>query len=169
MRDRFTQFRQQGPEGTGRSDPTGYRAPSGYPSARPNWREQVTTASFLNLLAGVWLIIAPWVLGYSGEDPRWNDVVFGAIVAFFALARTSGAYRASSLSWLNALIGVWVFIAAFTIDFSSTAQANDIILGALIFIFGIWSASASESRPSRRQPVGGPDGRRYRGGSPLPH
>jgi hypothetical protein len=62
-----------------------------------------------------------------------------------------------------------VFIAAFTIDFSSTAQANDIILGALVFIFGLWSASASESRPSRQERVGGPQGRHYRGGSPLPH
>jgi hypothetical protein len=169
MRHKFTEFRQREPERPEYLYRSGYRAPSGYAPASPSRREQVQTASLLNLLAGIWLIIAPWVLSYSAADPRWNDVVFGAIVAFFALVRTSGAYRASWLSWLNLLIGAWVFIAAFTIDYTSTAQVNDVILGALVFIFGLWSASASESSPSRERRIPGARGRRYHGGSPLPH
>jgi hypothetical protein len=105
----------------------------------------VTTASALNVVAGVWLIIAPWVLIYSTADPRWNDVVFGAIVTLFALVRVSGAHRTTGLSWINAAIGVWLFIAAFTIDVSSIATANDIVLGVVVFLLAIWSASASEA------------------------
>jgi hypothetical protein len=134
------------------------------------WREEVKNASALNLLAGIWLIIAPWVLAYPGSDPRWNDVVFGAIVAFIALLRVAGAYRASLLSWLNAAIGVWVFIAAFTIDSSATAGGNDIILGAIVFILGVWSASASETgSPGVRRREGVHRARRGHRGPPLTH
>jgi hypothetical protein len=35
-------------------------------------------ASGLNVLAGIWLIIAPFVLGYDDGDPYWNDIVFGS-------------------------------------------------------------------------------------------
>jgi hypothetical protein len=147
----------------------GYPGPDGRPPT-PGWRDQVAAASTLNLIAGIWLIIAPWVLGYSGEDPRWNDVVFGAIVALFALIRISGAYRESWLSWLNALIGVWIFIAAFTIDYSTAAMSNDIIVGAIVFLLGLWSASASETAPAPRRGALHDGSRgRYRSGPPIAH
>jgi len=104
----------------------------------------VATASGLNVLAGIWLIIAPFVLGYQNGDPIWNDVVFGAIVAVLAFARTTFAKRASELSWINALIGVWLFVSAFWLDSSGTAGTNDIILGCVVFVLSALSASASE-------------------------
>jgi hypothetical protein len=114
------------------------------PTPGGDWRSGVATASGLNLLAGVWLIIAPFVLSYQSGDPVWNDVVFGAIVAVLALVRVAGAYRASELSWINALIGVWIFASAFWLDSSGTAAANDIILGIIVFVLGLASAGASE-------------------------
>jgi uncharacterized membrane protein len=120
------------------------------PAAR-GWRAEIMTLSGLNVLAGIWLIIAPWVLGYSGRDPRWNDVVFGIIVGVIALIRAFGAYREEWLSWLNALIGVWVFIAAFTIDHTATASWNDIILGIIVFILALSSADATANLFRRRR------------------
>jgi hypothetical protein len=48
-------------------------------------------ASGLNVLAGIWIIIAPFVLGYDDGDPYWNDLVLGAIVFVLGLisARSS--------------------------------------------------------------------------------
>src|SRR5690242_3182825 len=84
-----------------RSEP---QALGGPPVARPleasepgRWRDAVVVFSGLNVLAGVWLIIAPWVLGYEAGDPKWNDVVFGAIVVVLALVRAGGAFRATGL------------------------------------------------------------------------
>jgi hypothetical protein len=116
-----------------------------------DWRSEVAGASGLNVLAGIWLIIAPWVLNYSGRDPRWNDVVFGIVVLVFAGMRVVGAYRAAWLSWLNALIGAWLFVAAFTIDHTTTAATNDIILGIIVFVLGVVSAGVT---PLQRR--GGP-------------
>jgi SPW repeat len=129
--------------------PVGGTAVTG-PGGRGDWRTAVMAASGLNVLAGIWLIIAPFVLGYSGGDPYWNDIVFGAIVAVLALARVSGAYRASWMSWVNMLIGAWIFIAAFWLDSTSNAGTNDIILGAIVFILGLFSAAASDDATSER-------------------
>jgi len=120
--------------------------PPAPPAAAParGWRSDVITLSGLNVLAGIWLIIAPWWLGYNSSDPKWNDVVFGAIVAVLAAVRAGGGFRATELSVINALIGVWLFVAAFTIDSSGAAMANDIVLGVIVFVLGIGSAMASE-------------------------
>lgn len=111
--------------------------------------------SSLNLAAGIWLIIAPWVLGYSLLDPRWNDVVFGVLIGVFALTRVAGAYRADWLSYLNAIIGAWLFIAAFTIDYTTTAAWNDLVLGVVVFLLALGSAEATAHlvrRPPRSRP-----------------
>ena len=94
------------------------------------------------------------MLGYSARDPRWNDVVFGIIVGVFALTRALGAYREDWLSWINALIGIWLIVAAFTIDYTSTAGVNDVILGVIVFLLAAGSAEATGRLfPRRRFPA----------------
>jgi hypothetical protein len=133
--------------------------------ARPGggWREEVMGASGLNFLLGLWLLISPWVLNYGGRDPYWNDIVFGAIFAFIALVRTSGAYRESWLSWLNALIAAWVFVSAFWLQHGNAAVTNNWIVGIVMFILAVWSASATEGALTRRG-TGSGARRGYRGG-----
>jgi hypothetical protein len=113
------------------------------PGAPMSWREEVQTAGALNVIAGIWLIISPFVLGYTAADAAWNPIVFGAIVAFFAFLRFAGAYRAEGLSWLNMAIGAWLFISAFWLAQSMTASWNVGILGVIVFVLGAWGAAAS--------------------------
>ena len=124
------------------------------PPPPPDERREIALWSGLNVLAGAWLVIAPWVLGYWTSDPRWNDVACGAAIALLAVIRLAGAFRASWLSWINALIGAWVFIAAFTIDRSATAAWNDAIVGAVVFLVAAMSADASGRLFSRREAPG---------------
>jgi SPW repeat len=114
-------------------------------------RDGIVGLAGLNILAGIWLIIAPWVLNYSSADPRWNDVVFGAIVVLFAFGRIAGGIRDAWLSALNAIIGVWIFVAALVIDNTSQAQVNDIVLGALVFVFAALNVAATP-RPAEPAP-----------------
>jgi hypothetical protein len=108
------------------------------------------TASALNILAGIWLIIAPFVLGYSDGDPYWNNIVFGAIVALLAAGRIAGAPRAAALSWINALIGVWLFVSAFWLDNTNPAQTNDVIMGIVVFALAWVSGNATLNAPTTR-------------------
>ncbi len=43
------------------------------------WREWIAIA------LGAWLVISPWLLGFSDEStPTWNAVIVGALVLFLA-------------------------------------------------------------------------------------
>ena len=136
---------------------------------RTGWRDEVIGASGLNILAGIWLIIAPWVLGYTTGDPYWNDVAFGAVVGVIALTRAFGAYRESWLSWFNALVGIWIFASAWVLDSSNTAWTNDVILGAIVFVLAIWSANASDSARMVEQRRRRQGRRRFEDRRPITH
>jgi hypothetical protein len=134
--------REPGPARLG-ADPPATKAPSA--------REQVSTASGLNVLAGVWLIIAPFVLGYGHGDPYWNDIVFGAIVAAIGAGRLIVSARHAWMSWLNMIIGAWVFASAFWLDQTARAGWNDVILGIIVFLLGGAAASAAGARMADRR------------------
>lgn len=122
----------------------------------PNGGRQIAALSSLNVIAGIWLIIAPWVLGYNDLDPKWNDVIFGIVIGVFAITRATGAFWDEWLSWINALVGGWLFVAAFTIDHSSIASANDIVLGIVVFLVALASASVTAAVLARRRGPGPP-------------
>ncbi len=99
-------------------------------------------ATMINLVAGIWLVIAPWVLGYTSITAQWNDVACGVAITLLALARLSGASRLIWASWLNCMIGIWLIVATFTIDLNPTEWINDVIVGAVVALLALWSASA---------------------------
>jgi hypothetical protein len=40
---------------------------------------------WINLLAGIWLFISPWLLNYSGtRNALWDAVIIGAVVVILA-------------------------------------------------------------------------------------
>jgi hypothetical protein len=131
-----------------RGRPPASRPGASYGRRPPDWRHEVEWASGLNVLAGVWLIISPWVVGYGHGDAVWNPVVFGAIVGVLTLAGAMGAYREVFLSWINAAIGVWLFISAFWLASTGQAFWNDLIMGVVVFVLAIWSAGATPRRPT---------------------
>lgn len=111
---------------------------------------QVATASGLNLLLGIWLIVAPWVLDYSDVTAAvWNQVTVGIVVAVLALARVAAPRQFASLSWVNAVLGAWLVIAPFVLAYEGGGGApaaviwNDVIIGLSILALGVWSAMAT--------------------------
>lgn len=102
----------------------------------------VTTASGLDVLAGLWLVLAPFLLGYSGT-PLMNDIIIGLAVAVFAGSRLLGdGYKIAWPSWVNVLLGLWLFFAPFTLGYTemSTALWNDVILGIVVVVLATISA-----------------------------
>ncbi len=54
---------------------------------------------WLNLLLGIWIFIAPWVLGFAlvgSSAAAWDHWVVGALVFIFAGTRLSGMQRIGS-------------------------------------------------------------------------
>jgi hypothetical protein len=106
-------------------------------------RTPVTWASGLNIIAGLWLIASPWVLHFSDVSSyRNNDVIFGVVVAALAAIRIAGAHEVSALSWINAVVGIWLFISAFALGGRAEPMPfwNNIVLGVIVFLLGVTSA-----------------------------
>ena len=57
---------------------------------------QVEWPSWLNGMAGIWLIIAPFVLNYVKGVSYWNEVVVGILVTLFAFWNMSTHPRSYS-------------------------------------------------------------------------
>lgn len=133
---------------------------------RSSARRAVYWASGVNALAGVWLIAAPFALGYAGLGRAlWNDIIIGIAVLGLAMTRTAAPLSSKSIGWINTVLGVWLIIAPFALGYSeyggigegtASSQAginwrgatgNDIIIGILVICLSAWSSLAARNKP----------------------
>jgi hypothetical protein len=107
-------------------------------------RDIVYGLSGFDILAGVWMLLAPFMLGYTGiESAFWNSLVCGvAIIALAASTEVDQWYRHAGLNWANVLIGVWLVISPFLLEFSDSyvAKWNYIGIGVLVGVLAFWGA-----------------------------
>lgn len=125
--------------------------------------------SGINVLAGVWLILAPMTLGYPYlQQAVWNDRVVGTAIFVLAVARVAAPARFEVISWINFVLGAWLVVAPFLLAYSAggspspdlaagtgdptAAIANDIITGFVVLGMAAWSARATSgaSAPNTR-------------------
>jgi hypothetical protein len=106
----------------------------------------VRTTSRLNIFAGIWLVLSPFILAYGAEDAPWNPIAVGVLVAVLAYLRLNAQYS-PWLSWVAAALGVWLFTSGFWLADSMRAEWNSWVLGALIVLFSTGSASARPPAP----------------------
>lgn len=110
---------------------------------------QVKVASGLNFLAGIWIIISAWVYGaiYTSGS-AWNSIIIGIVIAVFAAIRFFSPRSAVGLSWINALLGIWMIISPWVYGYVNTNEArmwNSVIFGIIVLILGVWSAAATRN------------------------
>lgn len=136
--------------------PTAEQTYGAAPPPEPGRRSTAQLASGLNVLAGIWLLLAPFALDYRGtsSDAMWNDVIIGASVALLALVRVMSPRATAELSWVNFVLGVWLIFAPLALDYNQgadrvAATANDIILGLIVIGLAAWSATSG--RRDRRE------------------
>jgi hypothetical protein len=108
-------------------------------------RKLIRIDSGWNVALGVWLVAAPFILGYASiTAPLWNDILVGLTIAILTGIRAFGALNQSALSWTNVALGVWLVAAPFILGYSGVAAAlwNDLIVGLLVAILAWRSAVA---------------------------
>jgi len=106
------------------------------------------TAKNLNwviAVAGVWEVVAPFVLSYTKHTtPMWDAIIVGIVLvvlgAWAALSNAVGTVKI--LSWVNAVIGLWLIVAPFVLSYTKVTAAmwNDIIVGIIVVVLGAWAA-----------------------------
>jgi len=103
------------------------------------------------LVAGIWLLLASWFLGYpfthAAVDAQRNETGVGIVVLL-----TAGARMVQPRGWLSDLItlalGVWLVVASFQIDYGGpavtpeAARTNEVITGSVLIALAVVSLLA---------------------------
>lgn len=93
--------------------------------------------SWINFVLGLWLLISPFTLGYSGTAAT-EDVVVGVLIAALALWRAVGdeTEGMKAVSWAAAILGIWTIIAPFALGYTGIfiAVLNDVIVGLIVAV-----------------------------------
>jgi SPW repeat-containing protein len=102
----------------------------------------------VNFIAGLCLLFAPWVLGFTAEThAAWNAWIVGVVVALVAL----GALFAFSEweEWVNLVLGLWAIISPWALGFTgvSAAAMTHIILGLIVAILAAVEIWFTHNRP----------------------
>lgn len=108
----------------------------------------IRSAATINLLAGIWLFVSPWVYRAYSVHNAWNSWIFGALIAILALIRLSNPFGTRALSVLNLILGAWIFVSPWAYGYAGdTARfVNSLCVGVIVFIAGIVGSSITESR-----------------------
>ena len=128
-----------------------------------NGKQNIKTANWLIVLAGVWLIIAPFIRGFSGTALSLNDVITGIIIAFISLIAIGMPEEGTWLNWVSAILGVWIFVTPFfMMSLGNAGLWNNLIIGLITVALGVWGAAttSSSSSATTTRPARAPSGRR---------
>ena len=106
--------------------------------------------NWLIALCGLWElgdIVLPFVIGFDQVQAFvWNHIIVGMILMLAgARAALMGNVRtARTMDWVAAVAGGWLILATFLLrDLTITAGLwNDIIVGVIVLILGVWAALA---------------------------
>ncbi|GAA2344490.1 SPW repeat protein [Dactylosporangium salmoneum] len=115
----------------------------------------------LVLLAGGWLAISPWVVGFSTHAPNVtvNNLILGAMIGVIALGLAVAPARMFRLTWSMVAIGVWLIVSPYVIQRSVSsagiAWTNE-ITGGVTALLGLGAAALLVS--ADRRAAGGPPG-----------
>ena len=62
-----------------------------------------TTATWINALAGLWLIASPWIYGVFGDGApgAWNSIVVSILIALAASVELASPRANANLSWIR--------------------------------------------------------------------
>jgi hypothetical protein len=102
---------------------------------------------WLNLILGVWLIVAPFFgVGVHNDAAAYNSYISGAVVAILAIAALSRTRLWEE--WLNLIVGLWLIVAPFALQFTGERGHtwNQIIVGLIVGIDALWAAMQIQAR-----------------------
>ena len=98
------------------------------------------------VVAGLWLMAAPAVLGYGG-DAATSDRIAGPILAALSFLAVFSITR--GLRWASLPIGAWLVVGPWLLDFPTDATVSSMVCGVATLALA---------------PRGSPDQGKYGGG-----
>jgi hypothetical protein len=112
----------------------------------------VKLASGINLLAGIWFFLSPWVYNAWHLRDAWNSWIVGFVIALFAIIRISSPGGTQFFSWVNLLLGIWAFISPWVYNYTGDTGrfVNSLCVGVIVFVLAISSLRSTPHTPLER-------------------
>jgi hypothetical protein len=101
---------------------------------------------------GIWLLLSPWVLGYSENfAAAANAVLFGIVLASAELMHLGRHEDAEE--WIDLIAGLWLVASPAVLGFGTVAPAliNTVVVGLLAILFAAWALSPMDEMIARRR------------------
>ena len=114
--------------------------------------ERLRISTLIIVLVAIWLMLSPFVLDYNHlRDSAWNAIAVAWVAAFIAGLRVTGAADEGWLSWVNALIGLYLIASPWIWGDADnlTLVVNHVICGLFITGMAAWSALGTPTLTSR--------------------
>jgi hypothetical protein len=109
----------------------------------------------LALIAGLYLAISPWVVGFNQlATITLNNLVTGIAAGLLALGFASAFGRTHGLTWVLPLIGIWVIVSPWVVSGEvniTQVVVNNVIVGAVILLLGLVTVAVGMWRAGARR------------------
>ncbi|MEN3536694.1 MULTISPECIES: SPW repeat protein [Microbispora] len=117
----------------------------------------------LSFLAGLYLALSPWIVGFFGlRGLTVSNLVTGLVISALALGLASAYGRTYGLGWLLPLLGVWAIVSPFVVRAGREATAttiwNNVAIGIVTLALG--AAALAMAQAFRRHERGERSARR---------
>jgi hypothetical protein len=138
-----------------RHDETGEEAYAGDYDENP--AEQGKLASALIALAGVWLMIEPFLIEPIVAGNFWNDILVGALLLVLGgynyYRRSNDELGNTAVAGMAALLGLWLIVAPWVYGIDTPGGQvvnelgfwNDIVVGLVVLVLGVYSVYESRT------------------------
>lgn len=83
----------------------------------------------VSIIAGIWLMFAPWLLGTT-DPAAGSDRTIGPLMVSFALMAVWEVLR--PLRWVNFLLALYLIVVPWIWGFPMQASVNDMLVGVLV-------------------------------------
>lgn len=95
---------------------------------------------WINLLAGVWLMIAAYQMGTPASA---NNVVIGILLVAACWWLLAAPQPPAGVAWFQVFCGAWLMISPFVLKYTTVtvATANALITGLIVIVIGLLETS----------------------------
>jgi hypothetical protein len=118
-----------------------------------NYVAQARTASGINVLLGIWLLVSPWLFGYSevGLPANLNSVIVGTLIALLAASRQVSPPTSTNRSWVILGLALWTIASPWIYGYTANLGGlrENVVLGMAMTALAIWSLGASITEQKR--------------------
>lgn len=115
-------------------------------------RDFLKRTTAINILLGMWLFLFG-AYGNMSSPETWTVGVAGGLIALFAAIRLGRLSRRRTFSFLNMLLGAWVFVSPWVMDYAADGVWLVNSLAAGMAVFAVGYLGARYVAPPRDQPA----------------